>query len=101
MILSLRILNVEHSVNNTELTSLTIGDQVYVRIENGHLLDSSLKLSIKKCSLQSIYTTIELINEQTPNPDLKGLVVASESTSNSEAQFEWHVFSIGNDNQAR
>ena len=80
---------------------MTIGDQVYVRVENGHSLDSSLKLVIKKCSLQSVYTTIELINGNIPNPDLSGLVFASTSTSNSEAQFEWHVFSIGNDNQSR
>ena len=87
-------------LDNTEMTSLVIGDEIRVVIDYGHAIDSNYQLSIKSCSLAASNQQLNLITGIIPNSDLKGLVKASNSTSNSQAEFEMHVFTIGDDSTA-
>ena len=58
-----------------------------------------MKLSIDSCSVISGGDTVNLITKNIENSALSGLVTMLNSTSNSIAEFQWHVFSIGNNDQ--
>ena len=76
-----------------------IGDTVRVVIDSSTDLLDGMKLSIDSCSLISNGGKVNLVTNNVENKVLNGLVSMLNSTSNSTAEFQWHVFSIGNNKQ--
>ena len=59
----------------------------------------NMKLSIESCSLISDGGNVNLVTNNVENAVLNGLVSMLNSTSNSTVEFQWNVFSIGNNNK--
>ena len=83
------------------MSSLFIGDTVRVEVDYQAELSDNMKIAIDSCSLVSGEESVNLVANNTENAVLNGLVSMLNSTANSIAEFQWHVFSIGNSNQER
>ena len=83
------------------MSSLFIGDTVRVVVDYQAELYDNMKISIDSCSIISGEESVNLVSNNTENAVLNGLVSMINSTANSKAEFQWHVFSIGNSNQER
>ena len=81
---------------DTELTNLTIGENVTVVIDVGQDLDDSTSLAIKTCTLSSNGNSIDFIENGLVPSYFTQMVVPLNSTVNREAKFNWKVFQIGN-----
>ena len=83
------------------MSSLFIGNTVRVEVDYQAELSDNMKIAIDSCSLVSGEESVNLVANNTENAVLNGLVSMLNSTANSIAEFQWHVFSIGNSNQER
>ena len=83
------------------MSSLFIGDTVRVVVDYQAELYDNMKISIDSCSVILGEESVNLVANNIENAALNGLVSMLNSTSNSIAEFQWHVFSIGNSNQER
>ena len=81
---------------DTELTNLTIGENVTVVIDVGQDLDDSTSLAIKTCTLSSNGNSIDFIENGLVPSYFTQMVVPLNSTLNREAKFNWKVFQVGN-----
>ena len=81
------------------MSSLFIGDTVRVEVDYHAELSDNMKFAIDSCSVISGGESVNLVSNNTENAVLNGLVSMINSTSNSIAEFQWHVFSIGNRKQ--
>ena len=83
------------------MSNLFIGDTVRVVVDYQAELSDNMKIAIDSCSLVSGEESVNLVSNNKENAVLNGLVSMLNSTSNSVAEFQWHVFSIGNSNQEK
>ena len=83
------------------MSSVFIGDTVRVVVDYQAELYDNMKISIDSCSIISGEESVNLVANNIENAVLNGLVSMLNSTSNSIAEFQWHVFSIGNSYQER
>ena len=81
--------------SSTELTSLTIGDTVTVRISLNHELSESLQLELISCEYQAGGQNITIINNGTVHKQLTTFITINVPT-HDEVSFDFHVFGIGN-----
>ena len=80
----------------TELTNLTIGQNITVVIDAGQDLDDSTSLAIKTCTLSSNGNSIDFIKNGLVPSYFTQMVVPLNSTLNREVKFNWKVFQVGN-----
>ena len=84
--------------NVTELSAVTIGDNVKVQIDFGEDLPSTMKLWINTCHIEvNNVNNLYFINDGTVMPGLATMVQLLETMSNRIAEFMWQVFTTGND----
>merc|ERR1719285_447850 len=81
------------------MSSLFIGETVRVVVDYQAELSDNMKIAIDSCSIVSGEESVNLVANNTENFVLNGLVSMINSTANSKAEIQWHVFSIGNSNQ--
>ena len=79
----------------TELSAVTIGDNVKAQIDFGADLPSSMKMTINSCYIGGDASNLYFITDGLVMTELSEMVQIVETTSNRLAEFTWRVFTNG------